>query len=305
MADSAPIKLDVIAARLAIATIQSLDLRSESIEQIKQLLIPVFRGYQVRAPRFPPGLRLFRARLCDKPTNIRELSYPPAHLVTLGRANRPGTPVLYCSAARGAVFFESRPPVGSTVAIVQWETTSPLLVNHVGYTREAFGTIGSGRTQAGWSREAAEIPALDGVEEIVEFLAKLFTRRVAIGEEGNYKLTVAVAEKLFADDLFGGLLYPAVAMRANADNFALKSQYADNHLRFVKAELARIDAELDFGYQITVLDTAGELGGDGSIQWRGRLDQWTLRNKGDQLSFVVENGSWVARDSDGKVVEPG
>lgn len=304
MAGPPPFKLDLSAARSAIAAVRSLDLRSVSIEEIKDLLTPVFRGYRVSAPRFVPGVRLFRVRSCQKPTNIRELSYPPAQVVGLGRVNRPGSPVLYCCTSREAPFFEARPPVGTTVAITRWETTASLLVNQVGYTRRTFDTLGSARQQAGWGPEPADVSAGEGNEEIAEFLAELFTQQVAKGDEHTYKLTVAVAEKLFMDDLFDGLLYPTVPMRANADNFALKPRYADKHLRFLKAEFARIDAERDFAYDITVLDTATELGDDGSIRWRGRLDQWVLRNQGDQLTFTAENGKWVARDARGKIVEP-
>jgi hypothetical protein len=178
-----------------------------------------------------------------------------------------------------------------------------MLVNQVGYTRQAFDALGSLRPSAGWSLEPADIPTGQGNEEIAEFLGELFTRPVARGDEHAYKLTVAVAEKLFSDDLFDGLLYPTVPMRANADNFALKPRYADKHLRFLGAEFARIDSERDFAYDITVLDTAAELGADGTIRWRGRLEQWVL-SKGEQLTFTAENGEWVARDASGNVVEP-
>jgi len=304
MSESPSFKLDLSAARSAIAAIKGLDLPGASIEEIKDLLTPLFQSYGASAPRFQPGLRLFRVRSCEKPSSIRELSYPPAEAVGLGRVNRSGSPVLYCCTSREAPFFESRPPVAKTVAIVQWETTAPLLVNHVGYTRQAFDALGSARQQAGWGPQPAEFPSWDGNEEIAEFLARLFTQRVAKGEEHFYKLTVAVAEKLFADDLFDGLLYPTVAMRGNADNFAVKPRYADKHLRFLKAEFVRIAAERDFAYDITVLDTATELGSDGSILWSGRLDQWVLRNQGDELTVEVENGRWVARDARGNIVEP-
>jgi hypothetical protein len=179
-----------------------------------------------------------------------------------------------------------------------------MLVNQVGYTRRAFEALSSNRLQAGWGQEPAEILTGDGNEEIAEFLAEIFTQPVAQSDEHLYKLTVAVAEKLFAADLLDGLLYPTVAMRANADNFALKPRYADNHLRFLKAEFARIDGVRDFAYDITALDTATTLDDDGTIRWKGRLDIWVLRNQGDQLTFQVENGEWVARDPDGNIVKP-
>jgi hypothetical protein len=90
---------------------------------------------------------------------------------------------------------------------------------------------------------------------------------VSKGSEEIYKLSSAIAECLFADDIFNGLIYPTVEMRANGDNLALKLRYADKNLRFLKAEYARIDAVSGFTYKITVLDFATPLAPDGRLLW--------------------------------------
>jgi hypothetical protein len=102
-------------------------------------------------------------------------------------------------------------------------------------------------------------------------LAEAFTIRVPKGSEEMYKLSVAIAEFLFTDDIFDGLIYPTVEMRANADNLALKPRYADKNLSFPKAEYARIDDLLEFSYKITVLDTANALAPDGTLLWNRPL----------------------------------
>jgi hypothetical protein len=89
------IRLDLDAARAAITAIRRFDLEAVSIDDLKEALIPVFRGYAVSAPRFEPGLELFRARLMAKPQHVRELLYPPAGATPMGRANREGDSVLY------------------------------------------------------------------------------------------------------------------------------------------------------------------------------------------------------------------
>ena len=76
-------------------------------------------------------------------------------------------------------------------------------------------------------------------------------------------------------------------MRANADNFALKLPYAREHLRFQRAEYARIDKVRDFAFDTSVLDTATEFGAGGSICWKGRHDQWQIREPLGELTFVV------------------
>jgi hypothetical protein len=187
---------------------------------------------------------------------------------------------------------------------VRWKTTAPLLANHVGYTDEAFKALGSNREHAKWDPAFPKTTEGDVDQLIVEFLAEIFTQPVPPGSEYRYKVSVAIAEKLFLDDIFDGLLYPTVQMKANADNFALKPRYADTNLRFLKAEFVRIKAVRAFAYDLDVLDTATELMPDGTIVWKGHHDRWTLRNEGDQLTFVVEDGEWVARDAAGQVVDP-
>ena len=73
---------DPVAATTAIAAIADLDLQSATIEEILDLLTPVFRGYLVKAPRFEAGIRLFRSRICDKPAHISALLAPPPQITT-------------------------------------------------------------------------------------------------------------------------------------------------------------------------------------------------------------------------------
>lgn len=296
--------LEIEGARARIAAIRRIDLQTVSIEEIKEALIPVFRGYAVTAPRFEPGLEVFRARLMGKPQALHELHHPPVGIAPLGRVNREGVSVLYCATARDATFFELAPKVGDTLAIAKWATKAPLLVNHVGYTRGVFDELGSGRGHAAWGNRPVENPGGAGNDEMNAFLAESFAQRIPMSERYRYKLTVAIAEKLFADDLFDGLIYPIIAMRGNADNVAIKPRYADSNLKFLRAEFAKIDAVRGLALDITVLDTAVAADSNGKIQWRGRVDQWVLRNQGDELTMSVENGRWVARDANGNTVEP-
>jgi hypothetical protein len=189
------------------------------------------------------------------------------------------------------------------MTIARWVTTSELTANHVGYSRTIFSDLGSRRTHAGWGDKPAEIPGDETNREIAEFLNRTFGKVIYPGEEHHYKLSVAIAEELFAADVFDALLYPTIPMRANADNFAIKRSYVDSSLKFVKAEFVRIEKIRDAVFDITILDTAKEVTPEGDIVWRGRLDQWSLNNQGDVLVFTDE-GKWVARDSSGRIVEP-
>lgn len=288
-------------ARAAMDHLLALDLHQTPPGDIRGMLQTAFTGYQVEARRLQPGIHLFRGRACDKPGNISAMLYPPPDRTPLGRVNQPGKPVLYCCASREAPFFELRPSVGTTVAIAQWATTAPMLVNHAGYTRSTFERMGSVRREA-HNFQKSPHPSID--DEITETLAEIFTRSSPQTGDHLYHLTSMVADFLFGDEMFDGLLYPTVAMRANSDNIALKPRYADRHLRFLKAEYIRVDEVGGFNYKISVLDTASSIDESGAILWKGRGPAWVMKNAGEQLMFTVENGAWVARDMAGRIVEP-
>jgi hypothetical protein len=303
MSVKSPRAINIEATKTAISKIKALDLRFTTIEKIKELLTDVLYGHTVSAPRFETGVNLFRLQIRDKPTHVSGLSYPPPHLTPLGRVNRPGSPVFYCCTSREATFFEIKPTKGQTVVISQWITTGTMMVNHIGYTEPTFKALGSKRPHAGWGYKPTFIPGDDANWFIAEFLSEAFTRRVAAGSEHEYKLTIAIGEKLFSHDLFDGLLYPSIAFGANADNFALKNQYADNNLRFVKAEYAKIEAVEDNFFEINISDTATKLEVDDRIIWKGRRDQWVIRPR-ERFKVAVENGKWVVKNASGKIVDP-
>lgn len=304
MTNPLDIKLNHDDVRSAIAKIRALNLRAATTDEVKELLKPLFQGYVVKAPKLSAGLKLFRSRIGEKQKNIKDFLYPPAELVRLGRANQPMAPVLYCSSSSEGALFESKPSAGATVGIAQWVTKTEALVNHVGFTPRSFTALNSRRTSAGWETESTEAEDDQANHDVAEFLADVFTQRVPADGEYLYKITAAVSEMLFADDIFNGLIYPTVAMRANADNIALKARYVDEHLQFIKAEFLRVDAVREFGFDITIIDTAKDLASDGAIQWRGRPEHWVLHHKGDRLILTAESGRWVARDVAGNIVEP-
>lgn len=294
-----PTTVNVKAARPALIALKNLDLTQDFDEAAVRQWLGSFVGHRVRARRLQPGIKLFRGQICDKPENIRRLGYPRPEIARINRANKPGCPLLYCCAAREAPFFELQPSVGHTVALAHWITTAPMTVNHAGYTHTSFARLGSNRSDLPKYRQSK----MDA--EISEAFAELFTRKMPPeSEQYLYKCTSTVADYLLDSDLFDGLLYPTVAMRGNADNLALKPQYADRHLRFEKAELIRVDSLGDFSYKVTVLDTAKALGDTGEILWRGRADGWELKNHGDTLIFTVEHDKWIARDMAGNIVQP-
>jgi len=278
-----------------IEEIRRLDLEVVDIDIIKEKLKPLFKGYTLRAPIYEPGLKLYRGRVCnEKPNNIKDMTYPPAKLITkYQRVNRPGQSIFYCCAGRRVPFFECFVKTGDKFILSQWKTVSRLFVNNIGYSNDNIMGL-----QPKSSDELKEANIL-----IRNFIDEEFTKIVSEGKEYLYKISIALAEKHFSDDIFNGLLYPSIAIKGRSDNLALKPQYVDKNLTIGRVEFIQIILVKGFEYKIKVLDLATSFGKDGSMEWKGHPGKWYLKKKDDELILAVENGRWVARDKNGKVIE--
>ena len=287
--------LDLKQVQDIIGEIRRLNLEFVDIDVIKEKLKPLFVGYTLRAPIYEPGLKLYRGRACnEKLNNIEDITYPPAKLNTkYQRVNRPGQSVFYCCADRRVPFSECFAKTGDKFILSRWKTVSRLLVNNIGYLN---GNI-----------MGLQPKSLDELKEanilIRKFIDVEFTKIVDKGEEYLYKITIALAEKHFSDDIFNGLLYPSIAIKGRSDNLALKPNYVDKNLVIERVEYIQIISVRGFEYKIKVLDLATSFGKDGSIEWKDNPGKWYLKKKGDELILTVENGRWVARDKEGEIVE--
>ncbi len=150
-----------------------------------------------------------------------------------------------------------------------------------------------------------------------DFFAHEFARAIPAGSEHLYKISVALAERVYLypltecgaseetarADKIGAIIYPAVAMRANVDNLALLPDFVDRYLTLHSVEWIRIDSRRDFSFEVTPVDFADTFRPDGTIEWKGRRARWQVA-PGDTVLVRVENGRYVVRAKDGRMVEP-
>lgn len=304
-----------------IRNITAIDLQRAEIDSLAEKLEVLFRGYRISSPVLSIGQILYRGvKWKDKPSFRHQASYPPPEMVTTyQRANRPGQPMFYSSIAREGAIFELRPMPGDHIAVSKWKLARKVIVNNIGYLKSAFENLGSSRSvPLSWGHDDT-FPLAERNKLVARFFATQFTKIVPPGNEHEYKMCTAIAEKHYIGKIlsersfgheygdtsrFGGLIYPTISMRANADNIALLPEVADTNLTPLSVEWLRIDAEgPDFGYQVTMLDFANSFGPTGEIEWKGRLPQWTL-SPGQQAQAIVENGHCVVRNEQGEILEP-
>jgi hypothetical protein len=296
-----PTPLDELRNRIAL--VRCTDLRTVSVEDLVELLKPVFKGWIVRAPVFPPGTSIFRGRrLSTRPRTLAEVSYPAPKATPQGRANRRGSPVFYGSAGREPIYFELALGAGDRVAIVQHKTTAKLLANRIGYTPDTFERLQAKREVPDYG--SLNLEAYTRRDSLVnDFLSEVFCEQHDSDGDWRYNLSVAIAEKLIPDDFFAGLIYPTVPMWGNADNFALKPSFVTTSLTPVYAEYVEVTEVHDTSFAINALDEARSFGSDGTIKWLGHPAQWTL-SAGEGVICEAVEGRWVAHNLRGEIVEP-
>lgn len=295
--------------RKAIDDIRKMDLKSIEIDDIKDRISCILKGYMCSTPILHKGLELYRGVKWDeKPKNISQVNHPPADkVVRFGRVNRIGKPVFYASASRNVVFFEQRIKVGDTITVSRWRSKKKMTVNNIGYTPEVFQSLGANRHCPIWGKEKID-PKINSETNVLirQFFADEFTRIIEDESKNHflYKLSIAIGEKFWHGEIFQGIIYPSLAMKANSDNIAVKSECVDEYLELEEIEHIRIEKKNDeLNYDITILNTSGTFNKDGSINWRGGLPQWTLK-QGEALEVKAEKGRWIAKDEKGNEAKP-
>ncbi len=299
--------------RDAIAAVQLCDLRSISIDNLKGHIEVLLRGYTFHSPRCLAGVRLYRARKIAGalPSSLSGLGAPPPENINFNqRCNRSGESMFYCSSAQNAPFFEVHAEVGDHLVLSEWRTTTEMLVNRVGYTRNSFAKLKSTRDCPDWGGLGSlrQMTGSGRMRLIDEFFASLFTVNVQSGEEHLYTATIALTEKFLPSNVPGdcvelaGLMYPTIPMNGNCENFALRPKFVKNGVSFVKAEFVIIKAIQRMEMSFDHLDFVNSTSESGQLQWKGRPGQWTVPS-GAQLKIRVENRQWVAQDLDGRSLD--
>lgn len=303
--------------RERIAALRRISLETAEVDNLVKKLTLLFRGYTLRSPVIDAGQHYYRGVTWDqRPLNVTQLTYPPAEYIrNYGRANEPGQSIFYASLGREATLYELRSRPGDHVAISRWRLVQRAILNNVGFTAGVMQRLRSNRGTEGALYQDDLLTGRAANKLVHEFLADEFTRSVQPGREHEYKISAAISRKLLGKiteisaDLpqqvrFDGILYPALAVRGNADNVALLPDFVDRYLVLEWVEYVRVDTAQEEEFRITVLDFANSFTPDGAIEWRGRLPQWTISEPGTTYVARVKGGQWILEDETGRRIEP-
>lgn len=331
------------------------NLESLEIDEIVELLGPLKIGMEVHTPIIPSGEFLYRGRKIDSDFSkengitISDLTYPSAEKAKLGRLNRDGSPIFYCSVSKEVVFFEIPDLTdGDEIILSYWQTSERMVVNNIGYTQSLFDKLGAKRECPIWSvgenqqgnahQEIISDPdsftpnmiekalSRDENSAIRQAFSDAFMCEVGLGERHRYKLSTAIGELHLGEIVnstveFSGVMYPTMRMWANSDNLALLPAFVDKNVEFRMAMHVRIDSKTENKFSITKIDSAIKVSDDGTLNWLGRLPNWTLGPESGSALVVATTGRdkfgdytigqdgtplhWVLTDqSTGNVIEP-
>jgi hypothetical protein len=287
-----------------ISELRGYNLEKEDINVINKKVSRLMTGHSVISITIKPFVKLYRLNICpEKPTNISRIKYPPSKLITdYQRANRPHHPLFYCSLGKEAPFFELNLKIGDRVVWSSWENTTDIVVNNIGFSSKSFQSLGAQRP---FLNIGSHVNIEDKIQlTVADFLCDEFTKKINKSCSYLYKLSAAISEIFLSGDFFNALLYPSISMWAGADNLAIKPNYVDNHLvpKSVKYFIITDIKEKEFS--VNTIDFTNSFSQTEDINWKGRPEQWVLREKGTKATAIYENGEWVFRNQNGEIIEP-
>ena len=249
-----------------------------------------------------PGQLLYRATKhhASVPQHIREVLYPPADRITaLGRCNRVGQALFYCSSDSNCVLEEIWPKAGDLVVRATWRTTKRAYLHDIGYCAAVFERAETTRQVPPRHREFAE--RLDGnAQRIRDFIGLAFTDRTS----GQYPLTAAIANFYLRSesDAIVGVMYPSMTRKGNSDNIALFPAFVDGGLELVGAEAIRVRR---WNLKDPDGPGIGDLRGvnaDGSLVWAYSGLEPTQLPPGEGRHLYVKFGETMTCQNDGEVL---
>ena len=290
-------------------------LRRRDIDTLKRFLRQRLGGYGVAIKDIRPGNRLYRGVRCEtRPERLERISYPPPERVTqLGRVNRPGQSVFYCSVGAPAVFFELRAKPGDLVALSEWELVEPLWMHNIGYHQYSLQRM---QAPAHVMRPQLTDPIPNETPanaKLRRALSSAFTEDVREGREYRYKQSIAINELLFdrASPLplhpdgprFGraaGIVYPALQMRGAADNVAMSTEFVHSSLRIRSVRYVRVESADEESSSYAFLTVAiSHSFSSGDIIWQATL----LPESQRRSRIALEGGTWVLRDGFNRIYD--
>jgi hypothetical protein len=255
-----------------LSAFKDMDFSNIEVGYLRNQIHTLFMKYTYTAMMWLPTTGKFHraVKYKDRPTHKKFLIYPPPDITKLSRANLPLNPLFYCSGDPRATLFELRIQPGDTIVLSKWKLKEQSLFFPIGYSPDAFERLNSARNCPVIPSPTINSPQLKKENDrINRFFEESFTRIIPPNQEYLYKLTAIIAERFFKNksDSKCGLMFPTIAMQANAENFALTPDLVDERLQFESAAWFVVEEARDFTYKVRKLFYSDFIDSDNQIIW--------------------------------------
>lgn len=190
----------------------------------------------------------FRACIVDTPPlEVSRVSYPPTDIVqtSLGRCNRAGSAVFYCTPQPYVAILEVRPQKGDLVAVSQWDIKIPFAAKPIGYSNEELMIRDRGIPERIARRQAAYTPTFS-------YINNQFRKWFTCTSDEKYHLSSLISEEMMRENLSTprtpddhdrfAIMYPSICFDkipnsiGPQDNFAFSTKAVDDGV----LELSRV-----------------------------------------------------------------
>ena len=239
-----------------IEAFKRLDLKTTPIEEISMKSLQTLSCMIVSSALFEEGTRLYRVRrlksdLSNMPHTFQDIWHPPADKVlTDGRVNLKGHPILYTSTEQITPIYECEIAEDEYYAIIQYAVKPghKLIGYHVGSGVEPEDLNDTGKINN---------------KIINDFLVSEFSKPVGKGTEYLYKVSNVICQNFMDMPFCDAYVYPSVAHYKKGWNVAIKPESANQKIAFdcmLVCKRGSFDSEGNLCFQ--VLHKANKLDGN-------------------------------------------
>lgn len=259
-------KISIDDIKLQIKKLRNLDFNNVEINDIKQMINKLMTGYSCSSSIYKQ-IQVFlvlRSRINNNNClykNVKELIYPPAELVNKpGRLNEEHESVFYGALDRATSIVEIQPIVGDIITVIEFSNIAPYKFQYM-----ELGLIENIMNNPRVTKNLSP-RSIEKNDLIRNFLVDEFTKEVKIGNEHDYKITIAIG-KIFLTSSAGTLLYPSVTREKKRINIAMRTDIFDKYFKPNKGWLFRIDELISISnYKYSLMGEIESIGLNGEIK---------------------------------------
>lgn len=258
-------------------SLRGANLRSRSVDSIKVELSEFLRGYRLLGIGRSSHQMWYRARLCETSkgySSLHEMIYPSSGSPDFGRAQLPGSSVLYASWNVPTALDEVGAQPGDHVQLISLRPIANIDVpcHVVGEYQRFFSSGRSWIYSEILANEVAQMQATNFNEFmrcvfIDSVISELF--RYQVKRPFEYKITAAYSELLHLAQ--GGTIYPSVES-FGAINIAIPAKVFDLKFEVVNTEVYKIEEAFGYGlYSLSPLRLSCDFQTSGDINWESKM----------------------------------